>query len=158
MKWFRYIIKNKKQVVPKSKTKSRPLFSSIFITCTKCIYFLFYILWSIKQKWRMVNVSVVVFLKNNKRGGLNKHGSKFYGFYHIFQIGIFWATFVNLVKIKVKSFKNSKVNAQKCKFFCKLFDAKRWIDGKLINVADQIRAWRTDFFCKINTHGATAIR
>ena len=31
-------------------------------------------------------------------------------------------------------------------FLCKLFDAIRWIDGKLINMADQIRAWRTDFF------------
>ena len=80
-------------------------------------------------------------------------------FYHQqFQIGIFLANFVNLVKIKVKSFKSSKVNAQKWKFFRKLFDAKRWMDGKLINVADQIRAWWTDFFCKINTHGATAIR
>ena len=67
--------------------------------------------------------------------------------YHIFHIGIFWANFVNLVKIKVKSFKISKVNAQKWKFFRKLFDAKRWMDRKLINVADQIRAWRTDFFC-----------
>ena len=40
----------------------------------------------------------------------------------------------------------------------KLFDAERWMDGKLINVADQIRAWRTDFFCKINRRGATFIR
>ena len=27
----------------------------------------------------------------------------------------------------------------------KLFDAKRWMDRKLINVVDQIRAWRKDF-------------
>ena len=40
----------------------------------------------------------------------------------------------------------------------KLFDAKRWMDRKLINVADQIRAWRSDFFCKINRRGATFIR
>ena len=44
---------------------------------------------------------VYVFLKNDKRGGSNKHGSNF----------------VNLVKIKVKSFKNSKVNAQKWNLF-----------------------------------------
>ena len=50
------------------------------------------------------------------------------------------------------------MNAQKWKFFHKLFDAKRWMDGKLINVADQIRAWQTDFFCKINRGGATFIR
>ena len=43
-------------------------------------------------------------------------------------------------------------------FICKLFDAKRWMDGKLINMADQIRAWQTDFFCKINRHGGTIIR
>ncbi len=49
-------------------------------------------------------------------------------------------------KLKLKALKNSNVNAQKWKFFRKLFDAKRWMDGKLINVADQIRAWRTDFF------------
>ena len=36
-----------------------------------------------------ISVVVHVFLKNNKRGGSNKHGGKFYGFYHIFQIGIF---------------------------------------------------------------------
>ena len=65
---------------------------------------------------------------------------------------------MNLVKIKVKSFKNSKVNAQKWKFFRKLFDAKRWIDGKLINMADQIRAWQTDLFHKINRRGTMAIR
>ena len=33
----------------------------------------------------------------------------------------------------IKSFKNSKVNAQKWKFFCKLFDAKRYVDGRKIN-------------------------
>ena len=54
----------------------------------------------------------------------------------IFQIGIFCANFVNLDKIEVKSFKNSKVNAQNWKFFRKLFEVKRWMDGKLINVAD----------------------
>ena len=36
-----------------------------------------------------ISVVVYVFLKNNKRGGSNKHGGKFYGFYHIFQISIF---------------------------------------------------------------------
>ena len=35
------------------------------------------------------SVVVYVFLKNDKRGGSNKHGGKFYGFYHIIQIGIF---------------------------------------------------------------------
>ena len=50
------------------------------------------------------------------------------------------------------------MNAQKRKFFRKLLDVKRWMDGKLINVADQMRAWRTDFFCKINRRGATYIR
>ena len=36
-----------------------------------------------------ISMVVYVFLRNNKRGGSNKHGGKFYGFYHIFQIGIF---------------------------------------------------------------------
>ena len=34
---------------------------------------------------------------------------------------------------------------------------EKWMDGKLINVADQIRVWWMDFFCKINTRGAMAI-
>ena len=49
---------------------------------------------------------------------------------------------MNLVKIKVKSFKNSKVNAQKWKFFRKFFDAIQRMDRKLINMADQIKALR----------------
>ena len=36
-----------------------------------------------------ISVAVYEFLKINKRGGSNNRGRKFYGIYHIFQIGIF---------------------------------------------------------------------
>ena len=36
-----------------------------------------------------ISVAVYEFLKIDKRGGSNNRGGKFYGFYHIFQIGIF---------------------------------------------------------------------
>ena len=55
-----------------------------------------------------ISMVVYVFLKINKCGGSNNHGGKFYGFYHIFQIGIFRANFVNSVNIKGKSFKIAK--------------------------------------------------
>ena len=47
---------------------------------------------------------------------------------------------------------------KKWKFFRKLFDAKKWMDGKLINIADQIRVWQMDFFCKMNSRGTVAIQ
>ena len=60
--------------------------------------------------------------------------------------------------LKINKRGGSNKHGGKCMEICFYSLHTETIPRKLINVADQIRACRTDFFCKINRRGAMAIR